>query len=89
MFKSPRAPLKDCVRSAYAITLRKHHGFLVKGVFAAAVNAAPPRTAFVAHLAPAQASEAAAMRMLGQLLPELRRPLDVLDEYLIARGIEA
>jgi pleckstrin family protein A (phosphoinositide binding specific) protein 8 len=89
MLESPRAPLKDCVRSAYAATLRKHHGVLVRGVFGAAVNAAPARAAFVATLAPAGASEAEAMHKLRQLRPALRRPLDVLDKYLAARGIEA
>lgn len=89
MLKSLRASLKECVNSAYAVTLRKHHGLLVKGVFAAAVNAAPPRAVFVANLAPAGASETAAMRMLGQLLPELRRPLEALDKYFSAHGIEA
>ena len=66
MLSSPHASLKECVYSAYGLTMRKHHNIVVKGVFAAAVNAAPSRPAFVAKLAPAGASEAAAMKLLAR-----------------------
>ena len=62
---------------------------LVRGVFAAAVNAAPQRAAFVAAIAPSGASDAEAMRTVSKMLPDFSRPLDALGKYLRDRHLES
>mmetsp|Transcript_50926 Transcript_50926/g.164949 ORF Transcript_50926/g.164949 Transcript_50926/m.164949 type:complete len:259 (-) Transcript_50926:163-939(-) len=89
LLKPLQASLKECVTAGYAHSLRKHHNALVRGVFAAAVNAAPQRAAFVAAIAPSGASDAEAMRTVSKLLPDFSRPLDALGKYLRDRHLES
>ncbi|XP_025082717.1 pleckstrin homology domain-containing family A member 8-like isoform X1 [Pomacea canaliculata] len=43
--------LSECASNAYGRTLKKYHGWVVRGVFAVAVKALPYRDEFLCHLA--------------------------------------
>lgn len=42
--------LSDCVLDGYAVSLKPHHGMIIKGTFSVAVKAAPSRDDFIKKL---------------------------------------
>lgn len=58
----PTEELSDSFRSAYGVTLKPHHSFLVKPVFSAAMSACPYRKDFYAKLGSDQDKVAQEMR---------------------------
>jgi len=78
------ASLSDCVRKAYEGSLKQHHGMIVKGVFAAAVRAAPYRSSFMLGLAP---TEAEALAKLGEMLPLIEYINKVNEAFLESKGL--
>ena len=87
LVRDTKKKLKDCVTASYARSLKRHHNMVMKGVFGAAVNAAPDRAAFVKKLAP-RLSEAAALKTVARLVVDFGKPLDSIEKHLIAKKIE-
>ena len=77
--------LKTAVDAGYAASLKQHHGFVVKGVFAAASNAAPSKEKFVGLLAD---EEEAAMSAITEMLPVVKEILNILGPFMKEIGAE-
>ena len=77
--------LSTSFTAAYGATLRRHHNFLVKGVFAVAMKACPYRADFYAKLGGDAARVAAELRAW---LGALERIVAVLHAFLGANGLK-
>jgi len=73
------------VDAGYAASIKQHHGFVVKGVFAAASNAAPSKEKFVGLLAD---EEEAAMSAITEMLPVVKDILNILGPFMKEIGAE-
>ena len=78
--------LKTAVDAGYAASLKQHHGFVVKGVFATASNAAPSKEKFVGLLADEEEQEAA-MSAITEMLPVVKI-LNILGPFMKEIGAE-
>ncbi|EMP41979.1 Pleckstrin like proteiny domain-containing family A member 8 [Chelonia mydas] len=90
------APVKmDFVDNAYGKTLRQHHGWVVRGVFALALRAAPTYEDFVAALSvkkcdnQEEAFYNAMQRDLHIYLPAMEKQLNILDTLYEVHGLES
>jgi len=70
--------------AAYGATLRRHHGFVLRGAFAVAARAAPSRAAFLANVA-----ESASDETLLSLLDEMTAIFGAINGLLVGAGLEA
>jgi len=46
--------MSQCVMAGYEVSLRPHHGMMIRGTFSVAVKAAPNRETFIAKLGPSE-----------------------------------
>ncbi|CAN8008158.1 unnamed protein product [Ixodes pacificus] len=86
--------LSDCASVAYGNTLRCHHGWVVRSVFAVALRALPELDAFVRALAPSP-EDACHPEYRRQLMDDcaayvqaLRAVLIALDAFYLGHGLE-
>lgn len=86
--------LADCASVAYGNTLRCHHGWVVRSVFAVALRALPELDAFVRALAPSP-EDACHPEYRRQLMDDcatyvqaLRAVLIALDAFYLGHGLE-
>ncbi|KPP64240.1 pleckstrin-like domain-containing family A member 8-like [Scleropages formosus] len=83
------------LNSAYGKTLRQYHGWVVRGVFALALRAAPSYSAFTAALVSLEGDEQkegfihSMHRDLGVYLPAMERQLAILDALYEEYGLES
>ncbi|MFT7805398.1 pleckstrin homology domain-containing family A member 8 isoform X1 [Arapaima gigas] len=83
------------LNSAYGKTLRQYHGWVVRGVFALALRAAPSYAAFTAALVSREGDEQkegfvhGVHRDLGVYLPAMERQLAILDALYEEYGLES
>ncbi|CAN8003094.1 unnamed protein product [Ixodes hexagonus] len=88
------ADLAECAGAAYSRTLKRHHGWVVRSVFAVALRALPETDAFVQALAPSpeDARHPGYRRRLWEdcnaYVAALRAVLDALDAFYLAHGLE-
>lgn len=78
----PAEELSDSFRGAYSVTLKPHHGFLVKPLFSAAMSACPYRKDFYTKLG------ADADQVIAQLRPYLSaldKIVAILKEFLASK----
>ncbi|XP_027728296.1 pleckstrin homology domain-containing family A member 8-like isoform X2 [Vombatus ursinus] len=93
--KNGEKDIQTALNNAYGKTLRQHHGWVVRGVFALALRAAPSYEDFVAALTIRQGDhhkEAFSLGMqrdLNLYLPAMEKQLDVLDSLYEAHGLES
>ena len=71
--------------AGYAASLNQHHGMIVRGIFAAASNAAPSKEKFVGLLAD---EEEAAMSAITEMLPVVKEILNILGTFMKEIGAE-
>ena len=64
-------PLKECVQNGYAGAIKRHHNFVMKGVFNVACGATPKRDVFEAKLAPTVDEVYASMSQLQPLFASI------------------
>ncbi|PKU38267.1 hypothetical protein llap_11427 [Limosa lapponica baueri] len=86
---------EDLADNAYGKTLRQHHGWVVRGVFALALRAAPTYEDFVAALSveecdPQEETFYKGMqRDLNIYLPAMEKQLNILDTLYEVHGLES
>ena len=71
--------LSECVLAGYDVSLKPHHGFMIKGTFQVAVKAAPNRATFMKKLAD---SEAEVKTAIDQATPQISKMLDSIRDML-------
>lgn len=71
--------LADSFRSAYGVTLKPHHSFLIKPVFSAAMGACPYRKVFYEKLGSDPAKVQAELRVY---LAALEKQVNILKGFL-------
>uniref|UniRef100_A0A7S2CG42 Glycolipid transfer protein domain-containing protein n=1 Tax=Haptolina brevifila TaxID=156173 RepID=A0A7S2CG42_9EUKA len=64
LMKESTKKLSDCVLAGYEVSLKPHHGMIIRGTFSVAVKAAPNREDFIKKLGPSEAE------VFGKLEPE-------------------
>ncbi|XP_051856381.1 pleckstrin homology domain-containing family A member 8 isoform X1 [Antechinus flavipes] len=93
--KNGEKDVQRALNSAYGRTLRQHHGWVVRGVFALALRAAPSYEDFVEALSIREGDhhkEAFGLGMqrdLNLYLPAMEKQLDILDALYEAHGLES
>ncbi|XP_068944731.1 pleckstrin homology domain-containing family A member 8 [Petaurus breviceps papuanus] len=93
--KNGEKDIQTALNNAYGKTLRQHHGWVVRGVFALALRAAPSYEDFVAALTiregdhHKEAFSLGMQRDLNLYLPAMEKQLDVLDSLYEAHGLES
>ncbi|KAM3928529.1 pleckstrin homology domain-containing family A member 8 [Leptodactylus fuscus] len=93
--KSGENNIQAALSNAYGKTLRQYHGWVVRGVFALALRAAPSYEGFVAALTVKEGDESdeffydAMMRDLGIYLPAMEKQLNILDTLYEEHGLES
>ena len=88
LVRDTKLPLAKCTYNAYGVPLKRHHNFVMKSIFGAAVNLGPSRENFFRMLAP-KSTEAEALKMMAKVTPAFGKLLDAVEEYLVARKIES
>ncbi|KAK2512072.1 Plekha8 [Columba guinea] len=89
------SPVIRLIDNAYGKTLRQHHGWVVRGVFALALRAAPTYEDFVAALSveecePQEETFYKGMqRDLNIYLPAMEKQLNILDTLYEVHGLES
>ncbi|CAN2389765.1 glycolipid transporter activity [Pristimantis euphronides] len=87
--------IQTALSTAYGKTLRQYHGWVVRGVFALALRAAPSYEGFVAALTVKEGDEKdeffydAMMRDLNIYLPAMEKQLNILDTLYEEHGLES
>ncbi|XP_077124959.1 pleckstrin homology domain-containing family A member 8 isoform X1 [Ranitomeya variabilis] len=87
--------MQTALSNAYGKTLRQYHGWVVRGVFALALRAAPTYEGFVAALAVREGDQKdelftdAMMRDLNIYLPAMEKQLNILDTLYDEHGLES
>ncbi|XP_073406815.1 pleckstrin homology domain-containing family A member 8 isoform X2 [Dendrobates tinctorius] len=87
--------MQTALSNAYGKTLRQYHGWVVRGVFALALRAAPTYEGFVAALAVQEGDQKdelftdAMMRDLNIYLPAMEKQLNILDTLYDEHGLES
>ena len=79
LVNDPSKKTSECVLAGYEVSLKPHHGFMVKGTFSVAVKAAPNRENFLAKL---DVSEAEVKAKVDAVAPVAQALLDALNEML-------
>ena len=87
LVRDTKLPLAKCTYNAYGVSLKRHHNFVMKSIFAAAVNLGPSREVFFTLLAP-HSTEPEALKVMAKVTPPFAKLLDAVDDYLVARKIE-
>jgi hypothetical protein len=77
----PKMELSKCVLVGYDVSLKPHHGMIVKGTFSVAVKAAPSRATFMAKLRPDETSTVAEIK---KVTPVCAKLLDQINADLMA-----
>ncbi|XP_076826853.1 pleckstrin homology domain-containing family A member 8 [Brachyhypopomus gauderio] len=87
--------IHSALNSAYGMTLRQYHGWVVRGVFALALRAAPSYGGFMAALVSHEGDElkegfsVSMHRDLGVYLPAMEKQLCILDDLYEEYGLES
>ncbi|KAM9782891.1 pleckstrin homology domain-containing family A member 8 [Neosynchiropus ocellatus] len=87
--------IQGALNSAYGKTLRQYHGWVVRGVFALALRAAPTYQGFTAALVSTEGDETKSCftdgmhRDLGIYLPAMDRQLGILDDMYEEYNLES
>lgn len=87
--------LSECANIAYSHTLKAHHGWVVRSVFAVALRVLPELDAFIEALAPSLADfehpdyKRQLMVDCAAYVDALRRVLDVLDDFYVQHDLES
>ncbi|XP_040593126.1 pleckstrin homology domain-containing family A member 8 [Mesocricetus auratus] len=93
--KNGEKDIQTALNNAYGKTLRQHHGWVVRGVFALALRAAPSYEDFVAALTikegdhQKEAFSTGMQRDLSLYLPAMERQLAILDTLYEIHGLES
>ncbi|XP_066094301.1 pleckstrin homology domain-containing family A member 8 isoform X2 [Saccopteryx bilineata] len=93
--KNGEKDIQTALNNAYGKTLRQHHGWVVRGVFALALRAAPSYEDFVAALTIKEgdhrkaAFSAGMQRDLSLYLPAMEKQLAILDSLYEVHGLES
>ncbi|XP_028926875.1 pleckstrin homology domain-containing family A member 8 [Ornithorhynchus anatinus] len=93
--KNGEKDIQTALNNAYGKTLRQHHGWVVRGVFALALRAAPSYEDFVAALTVREGDdqkEAFSIGMerdLNVYLPAMEKQLEILDTLYEVHGLES
>uniref|UniRef100_G1RYQ9 Pleckstrin homology domain-containing family A member 8 n=1 Tax=Nomascus leucogenys TaxID=61853 RepID=G1RYQ9_NOMLE len=93
--KNGEKDIQTALNNAYGKTLRQHHGWVVRGVFALALRAAPSYEDFVAALTvkegdhQKEAFSIGMQRDLSLYLPAMERQLAILDTLYEVHGLES
>lgn len=93
--KNGEKDIQTALNNAYGKTLRQHHGWVVRGVFALALRAAPSYEDFVAALTikegdhQKEAFSAGMQRDLSLYLPAMEKQLAILDTLYEIHGLES
>jgi Glycolipid transfer protein (GLTP) len=78
----PSEELADSFRSAYGVTLKPHHSFIVKPIFSAAMGACPYRKDFYAKLGSDNDKVSAD---LGEYLAALENIVGILKDFMSSK----
>ncbi|XP_077158681.1 pleckstrin homology domain-containing family A member 8 isoform X2 [Paroedura picta] len=86
--------IQMALNNAYGRTLRQHHGWVVRGVFALALRASPTYECFVAALSVGECNNQelfnrGMQRDLGIYLPAMEKQLGILDALYEEHGLES
>ncbi|MED6279999.1 Pleckstrin y domain-containing A member 8 [Characodon lateralis] len=87
--------IQTALNNAYGKTLRQYHGWVVRGVFALALRAAPTYQSFTAALVSREGDEqrsdftSSMHRDLGLYLPAMEKQLAILDELYEEYNLES
>ncbi|XP_067094910.1 pleckstrin homology domain-containing family A member 8 [Osmerus mordax] len=87
--------IQGALNSAYGKTLRRYHGWVVRGVFALALRAAPSHASFAAALVSRAGDELkdgftlGMRRDLGVYLPAMEKQLSILDALYSEYSLES
>ncbi|XP_014882194.1 pleckstrin homology domain-containing family A member 8 [Poecilia latipinna] len=87
--------IQAALNNAYGKTLRQHHGWVVRGVFALALRAAPTYQSFTAALVSREGDEQRSdftismHRDLGVYLPAMEKQLAILDKLYEEYSLES
>ncbi|XP_068791363.1 pleckstrin homology domain-containing family A member 8 isoform X1 [Struthio camelus] len=93
--KNGEKNIQTALNNAYGKTLRQHHGWVVRGVFALALRAAPTYEDFVAALsveecdAQEETFYKGMQRDLNIYLPAMEKQLNILDTLYEVHGLES
>ncbi|KYO26865.1 pleckstrin homology domain-containing family A member 8 isoform X1 [Alligator mississippiensis] len=93
--KNGEKNIQTALNNAYGRTLRQHHGWVVRGVFALALRAAPTYEDFVAALSIKQCEDQeeafynGMQRDLNIYLPAMEKQLNILDTLYEVHGLES
>ncbi|XP_054995710.1 pleckstrin homology domain-containing family A member 8 [Sorex araneus] len=93
--KNGEKDIQIALNNAYGKTLRQHHGWVVRGVFALALRAAPSYEDFVAALTikegdhQKEAFSAGMQKDLSLYLPAMEKQLAILDTLYEVHGLES
>ncbi|XP_066483446.1 pleckstrin homology domain-containing family A member 8 isoform X2 [Tiliqua scincoides] len=93
--KNGEKNIQTALNNAYGRTLRQHHGWVVRGVFALALRASPTYEGFVAALSvkecdhQEEAFQHGMQRDLGIYLPAMEKQLNILDTLYEEHGLES
>ncbi|XP_015991453.2 pleckstrin homology domain-containing family A member 8 isoform X2 [Rousettus aegyptiacus] len=93
--KNGEKDIQTALNNAYGKTLRQHHGWVVRGVFALALRAAPSYEDFVAALTIKEGDHQKAafsvgmQRDLSRYLPAMEKQLAILDTLYEVHGLES
>ncbi|XP_019781669.1 pleckstrin homology domain-containing family A member 8 isoform X4 [Monodon monoceros] len=93
--KNGEKDIQTALNNAYGKTLRQHHGWVVRGVFALALRAAPSYEDFVAALTIKEGDHQKAafsvgmQRDLSLYLPAMEKQLAILDTLYEVHGLES
>ena len=79
LVNDPSKKLSECVLAGYGVSLKPHHGFMIKTAFNAAVTAAPARDKFLLQLAD---SEAEVKAQIDDVTPSVAGLLTTLNTML-------
>lgn len=74
----PEKSMSACVLAGYDVSLKPHHGFMIRGTFQVAVKAAPNRETFIAKLG----EKEEVFKQLKEATPKLTGLVIRLQEYL-------
>lgn len=92
--QSGNAVLADCASVAYATTLKCHHGWVVRSIFAVALRAMPELEPFIEAMAPSaeDLQHPDYRRQLfadgGAYVQALQEVLDALNNFYVQNGLE-
>lgn len=87
--------IQGALNNAYGKTLRQYHGWVVRGVFALALRAAPSYQSFTAALVSTEGDElksgfiSGMHRDLGMYLPAMEKQLAILDDLYEEYNLES